>query len=87
MKRKKPGPSQKSVALIVYLRLRLQVLKTPDIGDDAQTHAAKLLEVVILQCKGRIDPYIRPITELVLSRLTGNVHLTELRTMCLQVRM
>uniref|UniRef100_A0A914X6W2 Importin N-terminal domain-containing protein n=1 Tax=Plectus sambesii TaxID=2011161 RepID=A0A914X6W2_9BILA len=61
------------------------VLKTPDVGDDAQTHAAKLLEVVILQCKGRIDPYIRPIAELVLSRLTGNVHLTELRTMCLQV--
>lgn len=28
---------------------------TGDAGEDAECHAAKLLEVVILQCKGRID--------------------------------
>jgi len=26
-----------------------------DVGEDPECHAAKLLEVIILQCKGRID--------------------------------
>lgn len=28
---------------------------TGDAGEDSECHAAKLLEVIILQCKGRID--------------------------------
>jgi len=28
---------------------------TVDMGEDPECHAAKLLEVIILQCKGRID--------------------------------
>lgn len=28
---------------------------TSDAGEDPECHAAKLLEVIILQCKGRID--------------------------------
>lgn len=56
-----------------------------DTGEDPECHAAKLLEVVILQCKGRIDQCIPSFVELVLSRLTREVKTSELRTMCLQV--
>lgn len=32
-----------------------KVVLTSDAGEDPECHAAKLLEVIILQCKGRID--------------------------------
>lgn len=48
-------------------------------------HAAKLLEVMILQCKGQIDQCIPTFVQLVLTRLTQEVKSSELRTMCLQV--
>ncbi|XP_052575891.1 LOW QUALITY PROTEIN: importin-8 [Peromyscus californicus insignis] len=55
-------------------------------GEDAECHAAKLLEVIILQCKGRgIDQCIPLFVQLVLERLTRGVKTSELRTMCLQV--
>ncbi|MEE6498745.1 hypothetical protein FKM82_003220 [Ascaphus truei] len=55
-------------------------------GEDAECHAAKLLEVVILQCKGRgIDQCIPLFVEAALERLTREVKTSELRTMCLQV--
>jgi succinate dehydrogenase flavin-adding protein (antitoxin of CptAB toxin-antitoxin module) len=56
-----------------------------DAGSEAECHAGKLLEVVILQYRGRIDPLLRPITEIVLTRLAREVKTSELRTMCLQV--
>nr|XP_019592711.1 PREDICTED: importin-8 isoform X2 [Rhinolophus sinicus] len=57
-----------------------------DAGEDAECHAAKLLEVIILQCKGRgIDQCIPLFVQLVLERLTRGVKTSELRTMCLQV--
>ncbi|XP_071034336.1 importin-7 isoform X2 [Parasteatoda tepidariorum] len=54
-------------------------------GEDAECHAAKLLEVVILHCKGMIDPCIPSFVELVLGRLTREVKTSELRTILLQV--
>ena len=54
-------------------------------GEDPECHAAKLLEVIILQCKGQIDSVIPMFVELALSRLTREVQSSELRTMCLQV--
>lgn len=54
-------------------------------GEDPESHAAKLIEVIILQCKGQIDTYIELFVELVLGRLTQEVKSSELRTMCLQV--
>ncbi|XP_060050578.1 importin-8 isoform X2 [Erinaceus europaeus] len=55
-------------------------------GEDAECHAAKLLEVIILQCKGRgIDQCIPPFVQLALERLTRGVKTSELRVMCLQV--
>ena len=57
-----------------------------DPGEDPECHAAKLLEVIILQCKGmNIDQAIPIFVELVLKRLTREVKTSELRTMCLQV--
>ncbi|KAL7982274.1 hypothetical protein Chor_009872 [Crotalus horridus] len=57
-----------------------------DAGEDAECHAAKLLEIIILQCKGRgIDQCIPLFVEAVLERLTRGVKTSELRTMCLQV--
>uniref|UniRef100_A0A672NS18 Importin-8-like n=1 Tax=Sinocyclocheilus grahami TaxID=75366 RepID=A0A672NS18_SINGR len=59
---------------------------TSDAGEDPECHAAKLLEVIILQCRGRgIDQCIPLFVEAVLERLTRGVKSSELRTMCLQV--
>ncbi|POI34227.1 hypothetical protein CIB84_002021 [Bambusicola thoracicus] len=59
---------------------------TGDAGEDAECHAAKLLEVIVLQCKGRgIDQCIPLFVEAVLERLTRGVKTSELHTMCLQV--
>ncbi|KAJ8006453.1 hypothetical protein DPEC_G00107420 [Dallia pectoralis] len=59
---------------------------TSDAGEDAECHAAKLLEVIILQCRGRgIDQCIPSFVEAVLERLTRRVKSSELRVMCLQV--
>uniref|UniRef100_A0A8C2XRE3 Importin 7 n=1 Tax=Cyclopterus lumpus TaxID=8103 RepID=A0A8C2XRE3_CYCLU len=62
-----------------------QVL-TGDPGEDPECHAAKLLEVIILQCKGRgIDQVVPLFVAAALERLTREVKTSELRTMCLQV--
>ncbi|XP_076472209.1 importin-7-like [Babylonia areolata] len=58
---------------------------TGDIGEDAEVHAAKLMEVILLQCSGKVDPVLPSFVELVLMRLTREVQTSELRTMCLQV--
>lgn len=63
-----------------------KAILTGDAGEDAECHAAKLLEVILLQCKGRVDQCIPSFVELVLSRLAREVKTSELRTMCLQVR-
>uniref|UniRef100_A0A4W3JB10 Importin 7 n=1 Tax=Callorhinchus milii TaxID=7868 RepID=A0A4W3JB10_CALMI len=72
-----------------YLEMIYSMCKkvlTGDAGEDAECHAAKLLEVVILQCKGRgIDQCIPLFVEAALERLTREVKTSELRTMCLQV--
>lgn len=57
-------------------------------GEDPECHAGKLLEVIILQCKNRnIDQFVTSSVELVLQRLGREILTSELRTMCLQVRM
>lgn len=61
------------------------VLTQGDAGEDAECHAAKLIEVIILQCRGQIDNAIPSFVELVLGRLVKEVKSSELRTMCLQV--
>lgn len=58
---------------------------TGDVGEDAEVHAAKLMEVVLLQCSGKVDMLLPMLVELALQRLTREVQTSELRTMCLQV--
>ncbi|VVC45335.1 Armadillo-type fold,Armadillo-like helical,Importin-beta, N-terminal domain [Cinara cedri] len=61
-----------------------KILET-DAGEEAECHAAKLLEVILLQCKGRIDQCILPIVDVALNRLLKEIKSSELRAMCLQV--
>jgi len=56
-----------------------------DAGEEAECHAGKLLEVIVLQYRGRIDALLRPTAEIILARLTREIKTSELRTMCLQV--
>ncbi|XP_054164898.1 importin-7-like isoform X2 [Oppia nitens] len=54
-------------------------------GEEAECHAAKLLECIILQFKGRIDTCIPSFVELAITRMTRNIEAEDLRTICLQV--
>lgn len=56
-----------------------------DMGEDPECHAAKLLEVLLLQYKNRIDAAAPLLVELAASRLLREVRTSELRIMCLQV--
>lgn len=62
-----------------------QILNSPDSGEDAQAHAVKLLECIIIQFKGQIDDCIHPFLELVISRWTREIANDDLKTMCLQI--
>ncbi|CAH8841569.1 unnamed protein product [Trichobilharzia szidati] len=50
-----------------------------------QMHAAKLLEVLLLDYRGQINPYVPKYIELALARLTRPLNTSELRTLCIQV--
>ncbi|KAJ8967073.1 hypothetical protein NQ317_018654 [Molorchus minor] len=56
-----------------------------DCGEDPESHAAKLLEVVLLQCRKKIDQAAPMLVELAATRLLREVKTSELRTMLLQV--
>ncbi len=62
-----------------------QVLAANSDDDEAESHAAKLLEIIILQCHGKIDHVLPAFLQLILERLSREILGTELRTMCLQV--
>jgi len=61
------------------------VLTSNAVTEESECNASKLLEVIILQCRGRIDECIPSFVELALGRLIREVKTSELRTMCLQV--
>lgn len=65
--------------------LKRVLLDEPDSGEDAQCHAAKLIEVIILQCNERVRPSLPSLLQLALERLNQNIKTSELRTMCLQI--
>jgi len=54
-------------------------------GEDAEAHAAKLLEVVLLEGRGQVVQIVPGFIELAVMRLFSEVKTSELRTMCLQV--
>lgn len=61
------------------------MLTSDDAGEDAEQHAAKLIEVIILQYKGRIDTCIPTFVRLAVTRLVREIKSSELRIMCLQI--
>nr|CAI5832904.1 unnamed protein product [Callosobruchus analis] len=75
--------SNENRLLAVYTMCKEMLTK--DVGEDPEAHAAKLLEVVLLQCRGRINHAAPMIVELAATRLLREVKTSELRTMCLQV--
>lgn len=62
-----------------------KTILTDDSGEDEECHAAKLLEVVVLQCQNSLGQYLNSILQVVIERLLREVKTTELRTMLLQV--
>lgn len=62
-----------------------KILTSTDVTEEAECNAAKLLEVMILQCRQRINDAIPTIVKVVFTRLLREVKTSELRTMCLQV--
>lgn len=61
------------------------LLDDADVGEDAESHAVKLIEVLILQCRNKIQNVIPSLLQLALERLKRPIKTSELRTMCLQV--
>lgn len=61
-----------------------KTLADDEADEDTHAHAAKLFEVFILQCSGRVDNFIPAILQLVLNRLQKNVK-DELRAQLLIV--
>ena len=74
---------------LMLFNMSKKMLLESDPGEDPQCHAAKLLEVIILQCKDKysIDDMIPSFLTVVLDRLQREVKTSELRTMCLQVNL
>ncbi len=64
-----------------------KMLLEADPGDDPECHAAKLLEVIILQCKGKhnIDAMIPSFIEVAFLRLAKDPDSVELRIACLNM--
>ncbi|KAG9511316.1 Importin-7 [Fragariocoptes setiger] len=61
------------------------ILRDPNAGEEIETYAAKLIEIVILQFKNQIDDCIPSFIELAVSRLGREIATTELRTLLLQI--
>ncbi|RXG69818.1 Importin-7 [Armadillidium vulgare] len=62
-----------------------KTILTDDSGEDEECHAAKLLEVIVLQCQNSLGQYLNSVLQVVIERLLREVKTTELRTMLLQV--
>jgi hypothetical protein len=71
--------------VLALFNMSKKVLTSNDVTEESECNAAKLLEVIILQCRGRINECIPTFVELALGRLMREVKTSELRTMCLQV--
>ncbi|CAF0777814.1 unnamed protein product [Didymodactylos carnosus] len=58
---------------------------TNDLGEDSEAHAAKLIEVIILQCQDHITMALPAIVQLIAKRITREIATSELRLMLNQV--
>jgi len=71
--------------LEVVFKMIKQVLNMNVDDDEAESHAAKLLEIIILQCHHKIDNVLPQFLQIIFERLVREITSTELRTMCIQV--
>jgi hypothetical protein len=72
--------------LETVLKMVRQVLTANVDDDEAESHAAKLLEIIVLQCHGQMDSMLPSILQIVFERMARDeIASTELRTMCMQV--
>ena len=80
------GNGQREFPTMVFNMCKKMLLES-DPGEDPECHAAKLLEVIILQCKDKynIDDMIPSFIEVAFLRLSKEIKTSELRTMCLQI--
>ena len=80
------GNGQREFPTMVFNMCKKMLLES-DPGEDPECHAAKLLEVIILQCKDKhnIDDMIPSFIEVAFLRLNREIKTSELRTMCLQI--
>ncbi|KAF7231887.1 hypothetical protein EG68_10914 [Paragonimus skrjabini miyazakii] len=62
-----------------------QILQAEESDETVQMHAAKLLEVLLLDYRGQINQYAPKFIEFALTRLTRPIVSSELRVMCIQV--
>uniref|UniRef100_A0A5S6QKU5 Importin N-terminal domain-containing protein n=1 Tax=Trichuris muris TaxID=70415 RepID=A0A5S6QKU5_TRIMR len=70
--------------LIMLLEMCSEVFNK-QVEEDSESYAAKLLEVVLLQFRGQIDSCVKPIVEVVVTRLTNDIFAVEFRILCLSV--
>ena len=80
------GNGQREFPTMVFNMCKKMLLES-DPGEDPECHAAKLLEVIILQCKDKynIDDMIPSFIEVAFLRLSKEIKTSELRTMCTQI--
>lgn len=71
--------------LEAVIKMIKQVFNVNTDDDEAESHAAKLLEIIILQCHHKIDHLLPSFLQIVFERMGREITSTELRTMCLQV--
>jgi 5-methylcytosine-specific restriction endonuclease McrBC regulatory subunit McrC len=70
--------------LAVCSIIKRVLLDDKEADEDAQSHAAKLIEVLILQFRQNIQSVIPNLLQLAMERLNRPIKTSELRTMCLQ---
>lgn len=63
------------------------ILNSQDTGEEIQSYAAKLLEIVILQFRDQINDCIPSFVELAIIRLRREIETAELRTLLIQIVM
>ena len=56
-----------------------------ELGEDSEAHAAKLIEVILLQCQENMNAALPAIVQLIAQRFTREISTSELRLMLLQV--
>lgn len=72
----------------LFIRVRLlQELQNEEEQADGGVHAAKLLEVFVLNFRGQLDSFIPEVIEPAIACLTRKSTILELRTRCLLVRL